>query len=318
VTAGFHGSVVALCGGVGGAKLALGLAAVVPAGRLTVVVNIGDDFDHFGLRVCPDIDTVLYTLGGVANAAQGWGRADESWRTMQAIDALGGDTWFNLGDTDLATHLVRTARLVAGDTLSAVTAQLARSLGIDAHIVPVSDARVRTLVETDSGVLPFQDYFVRHRCQPVVSGLRFAGAGEAVLSPLARAALAAPELAAIIICPSNPWLSIDPMLAITELRDVLERTPVPRVAVSPLIAGKAVKGPTAKIMTELGLPLTSASIAAHYRGLIDTLVIDAADAADADAVRALGCGVALAPTLMRTMEDKRALAEAVLACQARP
>lgn len=303
------GGVLALCGGIGGAKLALGLDAVLGAGGLTVIVNTGDDFEHLGLHVSPDIDTVLYTLAGLSDPVRGWGRSDETWNFMAALDALGGETWFALGDRDLAVHVERTRRLKAGETLTAVTAGLARRLGVDARIVPMSDDPVRTMVETAAGVLAFQHYFVRHRCTPAVRGVSFAGAREARPNPVFLDALTDPALRAIVICPSNPYLSVDPILAVPGVRAALARATAPVIAVSPIIGGDAVKGPTAKIMKELGIAVTNIEISKHYQELIDGLVIDEADAGDAGRV---GVRTAATRTLMASSDDKRRLAQEVL------
>jgi len=304
-----RGKVVALCGGVGGAKLALGLDRVLPAGDLLLVCNTGDDFEHLGLHVSPDLDTVMYTLAGLANPETGWGRRDESWAFMRALEALGGESWFRLGDGDLATHVERTRRLGAGESLTAITAHFARRLGLASALLPMSDAPVRTMVETSEGTLPFQHYFVRLRCGPAVRRIRFDGAESAPPNPALLSALAAADLALVVICPSNPYLSIDPILALPGLRAALADCAAPVVAVSPLIAGKAVKGPAAKIMAELGIPQTQAAIARHYDGLIDGLVLDEADAAEA---RNLPIPVAVTRTLMQSLDDRVALARRVL------
>jgi LPPG:FO 2-phospho-L-lactate transferase len=296
---------LALCGGIGGAKLALGLATDLPADRLTIVVNTGDDFRHLGLHVSPDIDTVLYTLAGLANRELGWGLAGETWGFMDAMGRLGGSTWFRLGDHDLATHVLRSTMLAEGRSLSAVTDHLRRRLGVGPLIVPMSDEPVATEIETDEGVLPFQTYFVGRRAEPRVRAIRFAGASEARMAPAAAAALADPDLAGIIVCPSNPWLSIDPLLAIPEWRTAIETRRAPCVAVSPLVGGTAVKGPTAKIMAELGLPLDVTSIVDHYRGLIDGLVLDTVDANRAGTLEVTAH---VTNTLMRTLDDRIALA----------
>ncbi len=300
---------VALCGGVGGAKLALGLARVLAAEKLTIVVNTGDDFRHLGLHVSPDIDTVLYTLAGLSNTELGWGLAGETWRFMEGVERLGGPTWFRLGDQDLATHAIRTAMLAEGQSLSEVTAYLARSLGVGPAIVPMSDERVATEVETNEGTLAFQTYFVGRRAEPVVKAIRFEGADEARPAGGALEAMADDDLAGIIICPSNPWLSIDPLLAIPGWRDLLAARRVPCIAVTPLVGGQAVKGPTAKIMAELGLPLDVAAIVDHYAGLIDGFVLDAVDK---DRAGALKLPTLVTNTMMRTLEDRIALAEATL------
>ena len=271
--------VVALSGGIGGAKLALGLYRVLPPDTLTVIVNTGDDFEHLGLHICPDLDTTLYTLAGLAHPELGWGRRDETWTFMQTLEALGGETWFRLGDADLALHVERTQRLKGGASLSAITADLARRLGIEAAIVPVSDDPIRTRLATSEGELAFQDYFVRRRCAPRVQSIAYQGAAVARLAPAALAALESASLEAILLCPSNPYLSVDPLLAVPPLLPAVRAARVPVVAVTPLVGGEAVKGPTAKIMHELGIPLTPRAIAQHYAAWIDGFVLDRADAA---------------------------------------
>jgi LPPG:FO 2-phospho-L-lactate transferase len=302
--------VVALCGGIGGAKLALGLYHVLAPGRLTVIVNTGDDFGHLGLSISPDIDTVLYTLSDLADPVRGWGRRDETWAFMAALGRLGGQTWFQLGVGDLATHVERTRRLSAGETLSDVIDGFARSLGIGARILPMSDDRVRTLVDTDEGTLAFQDYFVRRQCEPRAKVVRYEGAETAAALPAALEALADPELAAIILCPSNPYLSIDPILAIPALRSALEAARAPVIAVSPIIAGRAIKGPAAKLMADLGAEVSSAGIARYYGGLIDGFVLDAADA---DLAPHVGCPTLVTNIIMETLADRRELARKCLA-----
>jgi LPPG:FO 2-phospho-L-lactate transferase len=300
---------VALSGGIGGAKLALGLQRLL-GGRLTVVVNTGDDFEHLGLTISPDVDTAIYTLAGVANPETGWGRRDETWSFMGAVAELGGPTWFKLGDRDLATHVERTRRLRAGETLTAVTASLAGRLGVTARVLPMCDEPVRTVVESDAGTLPFQEYFVRDRCRPAVRGLRYAGAETARITGEVAAALSAPTLGGIILCPSNPWLSIDPILAVPGMRAALRAHGAPVIAVSPIIGGKAVKGPTAKIMGELDLAPDVGSIVHHYEGLIDAIVVDTADA---EAAERLPVPASVTNTLMHTEDDKVALARHCLA-----
>ncbi len=300
--------IVALSGGIGGAKLALGLAHVTDPASLLIVANTGDDFEHLGLAISPDIDTLLYTLAGLDNPALGWGRGDETWACMETLETLGGETWFRLGDRDLALHLARTARLRAGAPLSAVTDDLRRRLGIGARILPASDDPVRTRLDTDQGVLEFQEYFVHQRCAPAVRAITFAGAAAARPLDAVTAAIAAAE--AVVICPSNPFISIDPILAVPGLRAALERTDAPVVAVSPIIGGRAVKGPTAKMMAELGLPATARAVAEHYAGLLDVFV---ADPEDATGLAGIDAKVVAAPTLMRSLADKQALARVVLA-----
>jgi LPPG:FO 2-phospho-L-lactate transferase len=301
--------IVALCGGVGGAKLALGLETVLRKSALTIAVNTGDDFEHLGLHISPDLDTVLYTLGGLNDMQRGWGRADETWNFMAALKELGGESWFSLGDRDLALHVERTRRLNAGETLTDVMGDLAHRVGIHAALVPMSNDPVRTFVGTPEGRLPFQHYFVKHACQPVVTGIHFDGASEATPNPALMQALADPTLGAVVICPSNPYLSIDPILAVPGVRDALKRTAAPVIVVSPIVGGQAVKGPTAKIMQELGMSVTSQTIADHYADLTDGLVIDTSDAADA---AQLALPTHVTPTFMRTHDDKARLAEAVL------
>lgn len=295
--------VVALCGGVGGAKLALGLERLIGA-DLTVIVNTGDDFEHLGLHVSPDIDTVVYTLGGLSDLERGWGRANESWNFMEALGALGGETWFRLGDRDLAMHVERSRALRSGISLTEFTGATARRLGIAASILPMSDDRVETRVITAEGALPFQRYFVGLQCAPVVKRLEFSNAERAAATSQVLAALRNPDLAAIIICPSNPYLSVDPILAVSGIRRALDEMTAPIIAVSPLVGGQAVKGPTAKIMAELGVPADSASIARHYR-FIDGLIIDEIDRAEAGKI---DIPVRVTSTLMRSLGDRDRLA----------
>ena len=307
-------SVVALSGGIGGAKLALGLYRVLPPGELTVIANTGDDFEHLGLSISPDIDTLLYTLGGIDNPELGWGRRSETWTFMAALESLGGGTWVKLGDGDLATHVERTRRLAAGETLSQITDDFRRRLGISARLLPMSDNRVRTRLRTDEGWLDFQEYFVRLRASPIVREVAYAGAAEARANPDFLAALAGVDLELVVICPSNPFLSIDPVLSLPRARDALRACRAPVVAVSPIIGGKAVKGPTAKIMAELGLPVGAAAVARHYEDILDVFI---ADEADANEVEDLGISVRLARTLMSTIEDREDLARAVRAVAGR-
>jgi LPPG:FO 2-phospho-L-lactate transferase len=304
-------SIVALSGGIGGTKLALGLDRVLPPGALAVVANTGDDFVHLGLHVSPDIDTLLYTLAGLSDPVKGWGRRDETWTFMAALGALGGEDWFQLGDGDLATHVERTRRLAAGETLTQVTDAFRARFGIASRILPMSDDAVRTRVKTrEEGWLDFQRYFVGRRCEPAVELLAFSGAETARVAPAVADALQDPRLAGIVICPSNPYLSVDPILAVPGLRDRLAARRVPVIAVSPIIAGQAVKGPTAKLMTELGLEPSASTAARHYQGLVDIFVVDHADAGIAVPQ---GMEVVTAPILMRTLDDKIGLARTVLA-----
>jgi LPPG:FO 2-phospho-L-lactate transferase len=301
--------VLALSGGIGGAKLALGLQQILPPGALTVAVNTGDDFEHLGLAISPDIDTLLYTLGGVSNTELGWGRAGDSWNFMAEIERLGGETWFRLGDKDLAVHIERTRRLAARESLAAITADFARRFTVLSRIVPMTDDLVRTMVVTDEGTLDFQQYFVGRRCEPAVKSLAYAGAADALLPPEITQLLEQNMLHAIVICPSNPWLSIAPMLEIPAWREALQETSVPVIAVSPLIGGEAVKGPTAKIMRELQLEVSSATVAQYYDGLIDGFVLDTSDAHLAPEI---GVATHVTGTLMKTPADKQRLAREVL------
>ncbi len=305
---------VALSGGVGGAKLALGLSRVLPGDALTVVCNTADDFDHLGLRICPDLDTVMYTLAGISNRVTGWGQAHETWSFLEALSHLGGETWFRLGDRDLATHVERTQRLRAGETLTEVTAVLCRALGIAARVLPMSDDPVRTVVLTETGELSFQHYFVRDACAPTVSGFRFDGIDTARPTAAFRAALETDATAAILVCPSNPFVSVDPVLALDGVGEALRRAAAPVVAVSPIVGGAAIKGPAAKMMAELGMPVTAAGVARHYRerNLLDGFVIDDADAGQAAEIEDLGLPTLVTGTVMETLADRERLATETL------
>jgi LPPG:FO 2-phospho-L-lactate transferase len=300
---------LALSGGVGGAKLVAGLAQVLPPDALVVAVNVGDDFEHLGLTICPDVDTVLYTLAGSVHPQQGWGRADESWQVLDEIRRLGGDDWFRLGDRDIALHLLRRQLLEQGCTLSEASMRLAERLGVKPTVVPVTDHKLRTVVDTDRGRLAFQDYFVRLRCEPCVRSLRFDGADAATLAPIVRATLASSELAGVIVCPSNPYLSVAPMLEVTELRERLRTVNAPVIAVSPIVAGEAIKGPTAKIMRELGVEPTAGVIADLYADFVDVVLIDEADAA----LAAGDTRFVVRNSVMNTLEQKVTLARACVA-----
>ncbi|HZZ36232.1 MAG TPA: 2-phospho-L-lactate transferase [Caulobacteraceae bacterium] len=307
------GHVIALCGGVGGAKLAYGLGKVLAPEDLSIVVNTGDDFVHLGLHVSPDIDTVAYTLSGLSDRERGWGLAGETWNFMASLRGLGGEDWFQLGDRDLAMHVERTRRLAAGESLSEVTSALALALGIAHPIIPMSDDPVRTIVSTDNGELAFQRYFVGEQCRPAVSAVRFAGADAATPSPAFGAALARRDVAAVIVCPSNPYLSIDPILAVPGVRAALEALGAPVVAVSPIIGGKALKGPAAKLMTELGVTPGVAAVAKHYAGLLDGLVIDTTDAGEGEALARIGVEPLATEAIMISDDDRVRLARETLA-----
>jgi LPPG:FO 2-phospho-L-lactate transferase len=301
--------VVALAGGVGGAKLVAGLAAVVDPADLTVVVNTGDDFEHLGLSIWPDLDTVMYTLADLANRETGWGRRDETWSFLTSVGELGGPTWFRLGDKDLALHVSRTDWLRQGMRPVEVVRKLCDRLGVRHRVLPMSQDPVRTMVATNEGELRFQEYFVARGCQPTVQGFRFEGADSSSASPGVLEALSAADV--VILCPSNPWVSIDPILAVPGIQSaVADRL---AVAVSPIIAGKAVRGPAAKIFQEMGIPPSPLAVAGHYRTLLRGIVIDRADAALQGALEVSGVSVRAVPTLMRSSRDRHALAEATLA-----
>jgi LPPG:FO 2-phospho-L-lactate transferase len=306
------GKVLALSGGIGGAKLALGLYRVLAPWQLTVVANTGDDFEHFGLPVSPDLDTLMYTLSGLNNPETGWGRADETWTFMQAMAAFGGEQWFSLGDGDLATHIERRRRLQQGQNLSEITRYFCSRLAIKAHLLPMSDDPVRTMVHVreSSRILPFQHYFVRDHCEPQITGFHFDGIEAARPNPLFLAALTDPELSAVIICPSNPFISVDPILRLAAVGQALASCKAPLLAVSPIIGGAAVKGPTAKRMRELGMPATAAAVADYYGDLLDAYVLDRQDSAEADKI---AVPVKLTKTLMESLEDRERLAREVLA-----
>lgn len=300
--------VVALAGGVGGARLADGLAQALPAEHLTVIVNVGDDFEHLGLRICPDLDTVCYTLAGLANPETGWGRADESWQVLETLEALGGPTWFRLGDHDLALHLERSERLRQGWPLSQVTGSLCHKLGVPVRVLPVTDQVVPTSVCTESGELSFQEYFVRQRCAPQVSGFRFAGIEQARPAPGVVDALRQADL--IVLCPSNPWVSLDPLLAVPGVAEAFGTRRV--VGVSPIIGGQTVKGPAAKMFAELGIQPSARAVADHYRHLLGGFILDKQDISQAEAVQALDILPYVADTIMKTRQDRRRLAREVL------
>jgi LPPG:FO 2-phospho-L-lactate transferase len=304
------GLVVALSGGIGGAKLALGLSRILPADRLMIVANTADDFHHLGLAISPDLDTLTYTLAGLDNPETGWGRRDETWTFMATLQALGGDTWFQLGDGDLAIHVERTRRLKAGETLSQVTEDFCRRLGVRTKLLPMSDDPVRTRVRSPEGWLDFQDYFVRQRCRPAVLELAFEGRSAARPQREVMAALRDPLLRAVIVCPSNPFISIDPILSVPGLRPALLACAAPVVAIAPIIGGRAIKGPTAKMMSELGLEVTAASVAQHYGELIDGYVVDHSDV---EQVALADLRVHQAAILMVTLADREALAREAVA-----
>ncbi len=306
--------VVALSGGVGGAKLSQGLAAEIPPEDLTVIVNTGDDSDHYGLFVTPDIDTQLYTLSGRADLARGWGRKDETWHAMDAMRELGADIWFNVGDKDLGLNLMRTMRLAKGDRLTEITADFARAFGLRETLLPMSDKPVSTLLKCEDADYEFHDWFVAERCAPPVKEIVFRGADEAEMTQEVTAALADPTLAAVIVCPSNPYLSIAPILAVPGLRQALVECAAPVVGVTPVVGGAAIKGPTATMMATFGVPVTAASAAALHADIFDGYILDERDADQVAEFAAIdgGLPVALADTMMTDITAKRRLARAVL------
>jgi LPPG:FO 2-phospho-L-lactate transferase len=308
----FDGHVVALTGGVGGAKLVLGLSRLLDDKQLTAIVNTGDDFEHLGLPICPDLDTLMYTLADLVNPETGWGCRNETWNFMEALEKLGAETWFRIGDRDLATHVMRAQRLAGHATLTEVTQALCERLSIRTRILPMSDMPVRTRVVTDRGRLDFQHYFVRDRTEPVVRTLEYAGAESAEPTPAVLAALGDPELSAIIIAPSNPYLSIDPILAVPGLRAALQAAAAPIVAVSPIVGGIAIKGPTAKIMAELGIEPSPGAVARHYGGLLDGFIVDEQDRDTVSGLKKLDLPVRFYDTIMNTLDDKIRLARDTL------
>ena len=300
--------VVALAGGVGGAKLVDGLAQVLPPEGLTAIVNTGDDFEHLGLYIAPDLDTVCYTLAGLANPDTGWGRAAETWQAITNLEKLGGPAWFRLGDQDLATHLERTRLVNEGLPLSAVVERFCAAWNVKPCVFPMSDQPVRTIVRTDQGDLAFQEYFVHRHCEPSVKGFEFRGADSAAPAPGVMDVLDAADV--VVICPSNPWVSIGPILAIPGIRESVERKPC--VAVSPIIGGAAVRGPAAKMYTEMGIKPTVLAVAEHYRGLAKRFVMDEVDSELAPRLARYNMRVLATHTLMKTPQDRRQLAEDVL------
>lgn len=303
--------VLALAGGVGGAKLAFGLQHLL-GNDLVVAVNTADDFEHLGLHISPDLDTVMYTLAGVSNNSQGWGLEGETWNFMDQVGRIGGPSWFKLGDRDLATHILRTQRLADGATLTSVTRELCASFGVAADVLPMTNSPVRTVVRSGEQEIPFQEYFVRLACAPVVDKIEFHGAKFATINEeLMRAKPGNP--AAVVLCPSNPYLSIDPILSVPGFKDWLEGTGAPLVAVSPIVSGMAIKGPAAKIMRELGLEVSALGVAEHYRGLIDGLMIDSSDAHLREEIERRGVKVRVEDTVMKSDADRIALAGQCLA-----
>ena len=302
--------ITVLAGGVGGAKLVDGLARIVDPADLTVIVNTGDDFIHLGLQICPDLDTVCYTLAGIANPDTGWGRKDESWAVISQIERLGGPTWFRLGDQDLATHLERTRRLQTGQSLSEITRSFCEAWGVNVQVLPMSDQPVSTWVETEElGWLPFQEYFVRQRCAPRVKNFNFREASQAEPAPGVLAALHEADL--IVIAPSNPWVSIGPILSVPGVLEELRKRQ-DSIAVSPLIGGKAIKGPAAKMYTEMGLEPNNLTVAQHYRSFVKVLVVDEEDREETESIEKTGVTAFVTKTYMKSIVDREFLAQEVL------
>ena len=303
--------VVALAGGVGGAKLADGLARCVPGDGLSIVVNSADDFWHHGLRICPDLDTVMYTLAGLANPATGWGIAGDTRATLDALTRLGQDPWFLVGDQDFATHILRTEWLRQGQSLTSVTGKLAAALGIHTRILPMTDAPVATRLRTAEGTLDFQDYFVARRQTDDVLGVEFAGMNAATVTPVVLDALRQADV--IVFCPSNPIVSIGPILAVPGIRETLAASSAPKIAVSPIVGGKALKGPADRMLATLGYDVSAVGVAKVLAGVVDVLVIDEVDAALVPSIEATGMNALVTGTVMRDRDDRRRLAETVLA-----
>jgi LPPG:FO 2-phospho-L-lactate transferase len=300
--------IVALAGGVGGAKLAHGLANALAPSKLTVIVNTADDFEHLGLHISPDLDTMCYTLAGVANKSTGWGRRGETWNVLTSLEELGGPTWFRLGDRDLATHLERTRRLKTGEPLSQITREFCERWGVRQTVLPMTDAAVRTIVRTDEGDLEFQNYFVERRCEPHVTAFEFRGAARAIAAPGVSAAIGAAD--GVVICPSNPWVSVGPILAIPGIRAAIAAKNT--VAISPIIGGAAVRGPAAKMYLELGIDPSALAVARNYQGVAGGFILDSVDVGLAGQIQDLGMRTLVAKTLMRTYADRRRLAGDVL------
>ncbi len=301
--------VTALAGGVGGAKLVNGLAQILPPAALTAIVNTGDDFEHLGMKICPDLDTVCYTLAGLSNPVTGWGRKDETWEFMQQVKEQGLPGWFNIGDQDRQTHLERTKRLAQGETLTQVTQTLCEQWGIPNTVLPMSDDPVPTIVHTvEHGELGFQEYFVQHRCEPVVKGFEFRSHAQARVTPEVMQSIRQADL--VVFCPSNPWVSIDPILSLNGIRQALAEKKV--IAVSPIIGGKAVKGPAAKMFQELGIEASALNVARHYRNILSGFVLDTIDQAQTGEIIAMGISCLVTQTIMKTAQDQAELAGQVI------
>ena len=302
--------VCVLAGGVGGAKLASGLQDVLPPGDLSVVVNTADDFDLWGLRICPDLDTVMYTLAGISNPDTGWGIADEKFETLNMLESYGEEAWFKLGDRDLATHILRTSRMRSGETLTEVTAGLSGALAVESAVLPMSDDPVSTILDTPEGRLEFQEYFVRRGQRDEVLGIELRGIEDA--GPTERVLAAISEADAIVLCPSNPVVSVGPILALPRITEALASSSVPKVAVSPIVGGRALKGPADKMLASLGHEVSATGVARIYEGLLDGMVVDRTDEDERAGIEALGMRVLLTQSVMREAEDRARLASETL------
>ena len=300
--------IVTLCGGIGGSKLALGLNNVLDQKNLSIIANTGDDFLYLGFYICPDIDTVTYTLAGVNNKETGWGREDETWKTLDVLKELGADTWFQLGDKYLALHLFRSKEKRNGELLTAITRKITNKFGLKTNVLPMSNHPVQTFLETEDGEMSFQDYFVRNKCKPKVKNILFKSK-KPVATDAVKRSLMDKNLDGIIFCPSNPYLSIDPILSIDRIRKLIENQKKPRIAISPIVGHDSVKGPTSKLMKEMGVEVSSLSIAKHYKGLIDGIVIDHEDEKDVQKIREMGIAVKLSKIVVETEEEKMRLAK---------
>ena len=303
---------LALSGGIGGAKLALGLEHIFNSPKLMIAGNTGDDFEHFGLNISPDLDTLLYTLSGKSDLERGWGLANETWSFMKAMKEIGGETWFQLGDRDLAIHVERTRRLNEGESLSSITSSFCRKFGVKSQIVPATDEPLKTLVKTLEGILSFQHYFVRDQCRSKILALQYEGSENAQPCSALEEALESSLLETVVVCPSNPFLSIDPILAIKGFREKLKKSKASVIAVSPIVGGNSVKGPTANNMRDLGFTVSACSIAKYYSDFIDGFILDKGDEKEITEIESLGIRVGLADTIMTDLQSKIKLAEDVL------
>ena len=303
---------LALSGGIGGAKLALGLEHIFNSPKLMIAGNTGDDFEHFGLNISPDLDTLLYTLSGKSDLERGWGLANETWSFMKAMKELGRETWFQLGDRDLAIHVERTRRLKEGERLSLITSSFCKKFGVKSHIVPATDDPLKTLVKTPKGILSFQHYFVRDKCRSKILGLKYEGSENAQPCPALEEALESSLLETVVVCPSNPFLSIDPILAVKGVREKLKSNNARVIAVSPIVGGDAVKGPTANNLRDLGFSVSAYTIAKYYSDFIDGFMLDKGDENEISRIESLGMQVGLADTVMTDLQSKIKLAENVL------